>query len=79
MECGVNLFSIREVRLDSGERLPLLVEGGPLGLPVQGALQYTLTKLRARGLRRKSIRERLDALGLALSFLSGRGIDVVTR
>lgn len=79
MECGVNLLSIREVRLDSGERLPLLVEGGPLGLPVQGALQYTLTKLRARGLRRKSIRERLDALGLALSFLSGRGIDVVAR
>lgn len=75
----MNSFSIREVRLESGERLPLLVDGGPLGLPVQDVLQYTLTKLRARGLRRNSVRKRLDALGLVLHFLSSRSIDVVAR
>ncbi|WP_455154032.1 tyrosine-type recombinase/integrase [Cupriavidus campinensis] len=72
-------FSIREVRIETGERLPILVQGGPLGLPVQGVLQYTLTRLRARGLRRSSVRQRLDALALALDFLSSRGIDVVAR
>lgn len=79
MEHEVNSFSVREVRLESGERLPLLVEGGPLGLPVQGVLQYTLTRLRARGLRRNSVRKRLDALGLALHFLAAHRIDVVAR
>ena len=54
-------FSIREVYLEGGERLPILVEGGSQGLPVQGAVEFTLTMLRASGLRRNSIRKRLDA------------------
>jgi len=72
-------FSIREVYLEGGERLPILVEGGSQGLPVQGAVEFTLTMLRASGLRRNSIRKRLDALGLTLQFLSSRGIDIVAR
>lgn len=79
MEHAVSYFSIREVQLEGGERLPILVEGGALGLPVQGVLQYTLTRLRARGLRRNSIRQRLDALGVVLCFLSARHIDIVAR
>ncbi len=75
----MNLFSVREVRLEGGERLPILVEEDALGLPVQGALQYALTRLRARGLRRNSIKQRLDALGVALSFFSSRDIDIVAR
>lgn len=75
----MSYFSIREVQLEGGERLPILVEGGVLGLPVQGVLQYTLTRLRARGLRRNSIRQRLDALEVVLCFLSARHIDIVAR
>lgn len=72
-------FSIREVSPGSGERLPILVEGGPLGLPVQGVVEFTLTILRTSGRRRNSIRKRLDALGLTLQFLSSRWIDIVAR
>ncbi|WP_197523782.1 site-specific integrase [Burkholderia lata] len=72
-------YAIREVRLESGERVPVLVHGGPSGLPVPGILEYSLTKLRARGLRRASIRHRVEALGLTLPFLSDRRIDLVSR
>ncbi|MGC3027391.1 hypothetical protein ACPUER_19965 [Burkholderia sp. DN3021] len=55
-------YSIREVRLESGGRFPLLVHDDPLGLPAQETLEYWLAKLRARGLRRASIRHRTRAL-----------------
>lgn len=75
----MNPYSIREVRLEGGERLPLLVHDDPLGLPVARTTEYCLTKLRARSLRRSSIRQRIDALGIALHFLDSRQIDPVKR
>ena len=75
----MNPYSIREVRLEGGERLPLLVQDDSLGLPVQGATEYCLTKLRACGLRRSSIRQRVHALEIILSFLSANKIDLVAR
>ncbi|WP_175822527.1 site-specific integrase [Burkholderia sp. BCC0419] len=72
-------YAVREVRLENGERFPLLVSGDPVGLPVPEILEYTLAKLRARGLRRASIRHRTEALGLALQFLSDHRIDLVLR
>lgn len=57
-------YAIREVRLESGERLPLLVHGDPLGLPVPEIVEYSIAKLRAHGLRRRSIHHRAEALGL---------------
>ncbi|MGU3777946.1 hypothetical protein [Burkholderia metallica] len=61
-------YAVREVRLENGERFPLLVYGDPVGLPVPDILEYTLAKLRARGLRRASIRHRIEALGLRVLF-----------
>ncbi len=75
----VTRYAIREVRLESGERVPLLVYEDPVGLPVPDILEYTLAKLRARGLRRASIRHRVEALGLTRQFLSDHGIDLVLR
>lgn len=75
----VTRYAVREVRLENGERFPLLVCGDPVGLPVPEILEYTLAKLRARGLRRASIRHRTEALGLTLQFLSDHRIDLVLR
>ncbi|WP_454871438.1 hypothetical protein [Paraburkholderia xenovorans] len=72
-------YSIRDVRLEGGERMPLLVHDDPLGLPVVRTTEYCLTKLRARGLRRLSIRQRVGALGIALHFLDSHWIDPVKR
>lgn len=75
----MNPYSIREVRLEGGERLAVLVHDDPLGLPVVRTTEYCLTKLRARSLRRSSIRQRIDALGIGLHFLDSRQIDPVKR
>lgn len=75
----MNPYSIRDVRLQSGERLPLLVHDDPLGLPVVRISEYCLTKLRARGLRPSSMRQRVYALGIALYFLDSRQIDPIKR
>jgi hypothetical protein len=72
-------YSIREIRFESGERFPLLVYSDPLGLPVPGATEFGLVKLRARGLRRSSIRQRTDALGWILYFLDSKKIDLVKK
>ncbi|RKE25871.1 phage integrase family protein [Paraburkholderia sp. BL23I1N1] len=72
-------YSIREIRLESGERFPLLVYSDPLGLPVPGATEFGLVKLRARGLKRSSIRQRTDALGWILYFLDSKKIDLVKK
>lgn len=55
-------FFIREVRMQSGEHIPLLVSGSPLGLPVPLATRYVLTQFRPKGLKVSSIRQRLSAL-----------------
>ncbi|MGU7771536.1 tyrosine-type recombinase/integrase [Burkholderia sp. MR1-5-21] len=75
----MNLYSIRDVHLEGGERLPLLVHDDPLGLPVVHTTEYCLTKLRTRSLRRSSIRQRVDALKITLHFLDSRQIDLVER
>ncbi len=79
MEPSVTRYAIREVRLESGERLPLLVHGDPLGLPVPEIVEYSIAKLRARGLRLRSIHHRAEALGLTLQFLGDRSIDLISR
>lgn len=79
MEPSVTRYAIREVRLENGERFPLLVHGDPLGLPVAEIVEYSITKLRARGLRRASIRHRTEALGLTLQFVGDRHIDLISR
>jgi len=71
-------YSIRNVDL-SGERVPLLVHDDPLGLPVARTTEYSLTKLRARGLKLSSMRQRVDALGRALFFLDSHQIDPIRR
>jgi integrase len=75
----LNSYSIREVRLESGERLPVLVHNDPLGLPVLEALRFNLTRLRSRGLRRASVRQSLAALRITLHFLDSKKIDLVAR
>ena len=72
-------YSIRDVQLEDGERLPLLTHDDPLGLPVRGTTEYSLTKLRARGLRPTSMRQRVDALGRALQFFDSHNIDLIAR
>jgi len=72
MEPSVARYAVREVRLENGERFPLLVHGDPLGLPVAEIVEYSITKLRARGPRRASIRHRTEALGLTLQFVGDR-------
>jgi integrase len=57
----------------------VLVHNSPLGLPVFHALRFNLTKLRPRGLKRSTIRQRLDALKISLNFFDSQKIDLVAR
>ena len=72
-------FSIREVRLPSGEIVPTLVEGHPLGQPVALALRYVLTSCRPSGKKANTIRQKLRALALCFNFLEQRKIELVER
>ncbi|MEC5216163.1 integrase [Actimicrobium sp. GrIS 1.19] len=72
-------FSIREVKLPSGEQVPTLVEGQPLGLPVMTAMRYVLTKLRPTCITASAIRQKLRFLALAFRFFEERHIDLVER
>ncbi|MBP4046617.1 tyrosine-type recombinase/integrase [Chromobacterium violaceum] len=72
-------FFIREVRMQSGEHIPLLVSGSPLGLPVPLATRYVLTQFRPKGLKVSSIRQRLSALALAYTFFAKHGIQLDER
>ena len=49
MEPGVTRYAIREVHFENGERLPLLVHGDPLGLPVPETVEFAIAKLRDVG------------------------------
>lgn len=62
----VNRFSIRIAVLESGERLPLLVNGSPLGIPYAAATRYVVAALRPRGLKPSTLRTRVGALGVGL-------------
>lgn len=66
MEPGVTRYAIREAHLENGERIPLLVHGDPLGLPVPEIVEFAIAKLRACGLRRRSIYHRAEAFGRLL-------------
>lgn len=48
-------------------------------MPVPEIVEYSIAKLRARGLRLRSIHHRAEALGLTLQFLGDRSIDLISR
>jgi len=75
----MDLFSIRTVVLDSGERFSLLVESSPLGVPHATVTRYVLAALRPRGLKASTLRTRVGALGRGLEFCQARGIDLDAR
>ncbi|MCW3479402.1 hypothetical protein OL229_07455 [Neisseriaceae bacterium JH1-16] len=72
-------FSIREMRLESGEHLPLLVTGDPHGLPIPLAARFVLAQCRPKGLKASSIRQRLLALALTYTFLAEHHIQLDER
>lgn len=72
------LYVVRNVRLSTGEHVPLLVLRG-IGLPDTYALRYTLTVLRSPGLSSSTMELRLAGVGVGLSFLHHRSIDLVER
>ncbi|OHX14633.1 hypothetical protein BI347_14790 [Chromobacterium sphagni] len=65
--------------MQSGEHIPLLVSGGPLGLPASLATRYVLTQFRPKGLKVSSIRQRLSTLALAYTFFTEHGIQLDER
>ena len=65
--------------MGNGERIPLLVEGSPLGRAVPSVTRFVLTALRPRGLKANTLRARVSALGLGLSFCEAREIDITVR
>ena len=67
----MDLFSIRTVVLDSGERFRLLVERSPPGVPHALVTRFVLAALRPCGLKASTLRTRVGALGLGLEFCEG--------
>jgi len=78
MRKQTNPFQVRLVVLESGERLPLLVEranGEPLYLPAL----YVLTQLRAKNLASATINQHCRAIMVLCFFLRERKIDLGER
>ena len=75
----MTIYSIRDVRLPSGERIPPLVSGGPLGLPAPLAARFILTEYRPSGKKISTMRQRLRALALTYNFMEEHGIDIAER
>lgn len=75
---NTNTYVVRQVVLESGERLPLLCEVST-GLPMAEPLLYALTDLRVRGRSSATIRHAMEAIMLLLMVLSRKGIDLNSR
>ena len=69
---------MRVVILSTGERFPLLTEGGAYGLPDSEVTRYTLAALRPRNAV-ATMRRKLLAIALGKCFCDSRGIDLVER
>lgn len=65
------MFSCREIRLASGERMVLLVDRHT-NFPHPDATRYILSTMRPRGLSVNSMRARLQAIAVGLEFLKER-------
>lgn len=75
---NTNTYVVRQVVLESGERLPLLCEVST-GQPMAEPLLYALTDLRARGRSSATIHHAMEAIMLLLMVLSRKGIDLNGR
>lgn len=70
-------FTVRLLKLTSGERLPLLLNGD--GCPLFEPTLYALTELRARNQASNTISSHLRAIQIFYLFLKLRGIDLTSR
>lgn len=73
-----NPFQVRLVVLESGERLPLLVECAT-GTPLYEPALYFLTRLRAKNLASATITQHCWAIMVLCFFLKNSGIDLGDR
>ena len=71
-------WSVRIAVLQSGERLPLLVQG-PLGLPDPEVAEFALAKLRAERLAAKTISAYLRAIADGLAHFQRKGLCLDER
>lgn len=71
-------WSVRIAVLQSGERLPLLVQG-PLGLPNPEVAEFALAKLRAERLAAKTISAYLRAIADGLAHFQRKGLCLDER
>lgn len=78
MRKQTNPFQVRLVVLESGERLPLLVERAT-GEPLYQPALYVLTQLRAKNLASATISQHCWAIMVLCFFLRDRGIDLGER
>jgi integrase len=70
-------FKVKLLRLVSGERLPILVDG--LGQPIFEATVYSLTELRGRNQATNTISSNLGSIRIFYLFLEFEGIDLRAR
>src|SRR5438046_427715 len=71
-------FVVETLVLDSGERLPLLVNRAT-GLPLFDVTAFTLQTARGRGLAANTIYQALRAVAMLLRFATRHGIDFHSR
>lgn len=70
-------FKVRLLKLISGERFPILLDGE--GMPLFEPTVYALTELRARNQAANTISSNLRSIQVFYLFLNLRGIDLSTR
>lgn len=73
----MNPFRIKSIRLQSGERLPLLIDSS--GLPLFEPAVFTISVLRGRNLASNSIKQALRAVMVLQSMLNKDGINLDRR
>ena len=71
-------WRVRVTILESGERLPLLVRGGPRGSPDADVTRYALACLRQRDAV-STMKRKLAGIALGREFVETRSIDLVER
>jgi site-specific recombinase XerD len=71
-------YQVRQIILQSGERLPILCDA-KTGRPLEAPLLYALTDLRARGRSSATIRHAMEAVMLLMMALQDEGIDLNER
>jgi integrase len=73
-----NRYAVRTIRLESGERLPLLILK-ETGIPLLEPTLYALTELRAINRASATIEQAARAVMVLLLFLDEAGIDLASR